>query len=171
MLRNKFMSTSWEIALKWMQQNTFDDKSILVQVIIWCRQAAIHYWANVDINVCCHMTLIGHNELTLEILKYLAKSRRSFSMLFSYIRHVIQNYWWPRIFLVSTLATDGLASLVIRTPVVSVGKISGSRIYRELVIKTLTSASALETTQLRRRVWAPDITVLWQIICILNDYS
>ena len=32
----KFMSTSWEIALRWMPQNTFDDKSMA-----WCHQANI----------------------------------------------------------------------------------------------------------------------------------
>ena len=39
MLRNTFMSTSDEIALWWMPQNTFHDKSTLVQVMHWCPQA------------------------------------------------------------------------------------------------------------------------------------
>ena len=38
--------SSWarlEIALRWMSQNTFDDKPSLVRVMAWCRQAASHY--------------------------------------------------------------------------------------------------------------------------------
>ena len=38
-----FMSISCQITLRWMPQNTFDDKSTLVQVMAWCRQAPIHY--------------------------------------------------------------------------------------------------------------------------------
>ena len=34
----KLMSTSCEIALRWMPQNTFDDKSTLVQVMTLCRR-------------------------------------------------------------------------------------------------------------------------------------
>ena len=44
MLQIKFMtSTSVEIALRWMPQNTFDDKSTLVQVIAWCHQSTSLY--------------------------------------------------------------------------------------------------------------------------------
>ena len=32
----KFISTSCEIALKWMSKNTFDEKSTLVQAKAWC---------------------------------------------------------------------------------------------------------------------------------------
>ena len=42
-LQIKFMSTSCRISLKWMLQDTFDDKSTLVQVTAWCYQAASHY--------------------------------------------------------------------------------------------------------------------------------
>ena len=43
MLWIKFMSTSWEIALKWMPLNTFGEKSTLVQVMACCHQATGHY--------------------------------------------------------------------------------------------------------------------------------
>ena len=43
MLQIKFMSPSCEIALRWTAQQTFDDKSTLVQVMAWCRQATTHY--------------------------------------------------------------------------------------------------------------------------------
>ena len=41
-LRIKFMSTSCEIALWQMPQNTCDNKSPLVQVMAWCCQATSH---------------------------------------------------------------------------------------------------------------------------------
>ena len=34
---------SYEIALKWMPLDLTDDKSTLVQVMAWCRQATSHY--------------------------------------------------------------------------------------------------------------------------------
>ena len=34
---------SHEIALRWMPLNLTDDKSTLVQVMVWCRQATSHY--------------------------------------------------------------------------------------------------------------------------------
>ena len=43
MLRIKLFSTLCDIALRWMPQNIFDDKSILVRAIGWYRQARIHY--------------------------------------------------------------------------------------------------------------------------------
>ena len=43
MLFYKFMSTSCEIALRWMLQNIFDDKWTLVQIMAWCCQATSHY--------------------------------------------------------------------------------------------------------------------------------
>ena len=45
MLRNKFKNTSHEVALKWMPHNMFDDRSTLVQLMVWCCQAST--WANV----------------------------------------------------------------------------------------------------------------------------
>ena len=40
---DKLMNTSCEIALRGMPQNTFDDKSTLVQLTTRCRQAPSHY--------------------------------------------------------------------------------------------------------------------------------
>ena len=42
MLWNKSMGTC-EIALRWMPENTFHDKSSLVQIMVWCHQATSHY--------------------------------------------------------------------------------------------------------------------------------
>ena len=47
MLQIKFMNIYYEIALGWMPQNTFDNKSTQVQVIPWCHQATSHH-----VNLC-----------------------------------------------------------------------------------------------------------------------
>ena len=39
--------------LIWMSQNTFDDKSTLVQVMAWCHQATSHY-----LNQCWHRSML-----------------------------------------------------------------------------------------------------------------
>ena len=55
---------SWEKALRWMPQNLFDnDKSTLVQVMAWCRQATSHYLSQCEPRSCPHMALLGRNEL------------------------------------------------------------------------------------------------------------
>ena len=41
--RYVFVSTSCEIASRWMLQNISDDKTTLVQVMAWCRQATSYY--------------------------------------------------------------------------------------------------------------------------------
>ena len=43
LLQIKFKKTSCDIALMWMPENSLDDKSTLVQVMAWCRQATSHY--------------------------------------------------------------------------------------------------------------------------------
>ena len=47
-----FMIISCEIALMWMQQNTFDDETTLVQVMDWCCQAPSHYMSQ-----CWHSSM------------------------------------------------------------------------------------------------------------------
>ena len=68
------MSASCEIALRWMPENTFDDKSTLVQVMAWCHQATSHYWANVVPELCRHRASRGHKELTALLLRYFSRS-------------------------------------------------------------------------------------------------
>ena len=41
--------------LRLMPQNTFDDKSTLVQVMPWCHRGPSHSQANVDPDLCLHM--------------------------------------------------------------------------------------------------------------------
>ena len=92
MLLIKFMSTFHEIALMWLPQNTFDDKSTLVQVMAWyhqapwtfamkylsespykkstlvhimawCRQQRLIIWAKADPDIRRHMVSPGHDVL------------------------------------------------------------------------------------------------------------
>ena len=44
-----------------MPQDLTDDKSTLVQVMAWCRQAIA--WTSVDQDLQCHMVSLGPNEL------------------------------------------------------------------------------------------------------------
>ena len=39
-----FSNSSSEIGVSWVPLNPIDDKSTLVQVMAWCRQAPSHYW-------------------------------------------------------------------------------------------------------------------------------
>ena len=43
MLWIKSLGASCEIALGWITQNIFNDKSTLIRVMAWCRQATNHY--------------------------------------------------------------------------------------------------------------------------------
>ena len=49
---------SCELALRWMSLNITDDKSTLVQVMAWCRQATSHYlsqcWPRSLVTIRCH---------------------------------------------------------------------------------------------------------------------
>ena len=49
------LSNSWETVLRRMPQNPSDDKSTLVQVMAWCRQATSHY-----LSQCCPRSLSPH---------------------------------------------------------------------------------------------------------------
>ena len=69
---------SYEIALRWMPLNLSDEKSTLVQVMAWCRQATSHYlnqcwprsptpygvirpqWVNIIHNHCLHLHNSSH---------------------------------------------------------------------------------------------------------------
>ena len=63
MLLSLFISTSCEIALRWMQQKNHDEKSTLVQIMAWCMRQQPITWANVDTDLCHHMASLGHNGL------------------------------------------------------------------------------------------------------------
>ena len=62
-LRINFISTCYEIALRWMLQNAFHDKSTLVQVMAWWLRSSSHYMKNADIALCCHVASLGHTFL------------------------------------------------------------------------------------------------------------
>ena len=56
------LGISVEIALRLTSLVRTYDKSILIQVMTWCRQATILPWASVDQDLCRHMASLGHNE-------------------------------------------------------------------------------------------------------------
>ena len=62
-MQNSSLSTSFEIALRWMPQNFARKKSTLVQIMTWCCQATRHYRSK-----CWPRFMpLGHSEL---IYKY-----------------------------------------------------------------------------------------------------
>ena len=59
----KFMSTSCEIALMWMPQNTFDNISTFAQVMACCLRHQTITSASYNPDLGRHMTSLGHNML------------------------------------------------------------------------------------------------------------
>ena len=49
----KFQRAYYEIALRWMPENTFDGKSTLCQIMAWCHQATSHY-----LSQCCPSSVL-----------------------------------------------------------------------------------------------------------------
>ena len=67
--------SSYDNVLRWMPQNLTDDKSTLVQIVAWCRQAPSHCLSQVDPDLCCHMASLGVNELKKSLGRSLAQER------------------------------------------------------------------------------------------------
>ena len=63
-IQNWIWGNCCEIALGWKPQNFTNEKSILVQVMAWCRQATSLTWASIEPDLCHHMASPDHNELT-----------------------------------------------------------------------------------------------------------
>ena len=61
MLVIKVVGVSCEVALRWMPQNTFNNRSTLVQVI---------NWANFDSDLRRHIASLSHSELIFSCLLY-----------------------------------------------------------------------------------------------------
>ena len=66
-LQIDILSTSCETGLRRVPQNSIDDQSKLLQVMVWCHRQEAITWANVDRGLCCHVASLGHNELTLSM--------------------------------------------------------------------------------------------------------
>ena len=58
----KFISTSCEIAFWWIRWKTFDGKSTLVKVMVWCHQATSYQFKQFWPRFMPHMMSLGHNE-------------------------------------------------------------------------------------------------------------
>ena len=55
--------TSRQIALIWTLVDLTDEKSTLVQLMVWCRQSSAITWTNADSDLCRHIALLGHNDI------------------------------------------------------------------------------------------------------------
>ena len=71
------LSNSCETALRSMPQNLSDDKSTLVQVMAWCRQAASHY-----LSQCCPSSLSPYGVTRPQWVKQLLKLGYGWAMIF-----------------------------------------------------------------------------------------
>ena len=70
---------SWEIALSWMSLDFSDNKSALVQVMAWCRQATSHY-----LNQCWRSSPTPYGVTRLQWVKrFSLESAASFSIITS----------------------------------------------------------------------------------------
>ena len=58
----KFMSTQAN-ALRRMPRNNFENNTMLVQVMAWCRKATRHYYTKVDQELSRQMASRGYYEL------------------------------------------------------------------------------------------------------------
>ena len=105
-----------------MHQNTYDDKSALVQVMAWCHQATYHCLSQVDLDLCNHMVSLGHKSWEVKIIlrkskwhicNILVQHRQKtfmvhqtfvwwalcilFKFVKSFVRHLgpaVENVWW-----------------------------------------------------------------------------
>ena len=59
---------SWPTSIWNDAGNTFDDKSTLVQGMVNVVRQQTLTLANIDPDLCCHMALLGHNELSIYII-------------------------------------------------------------------------------------------------------
>ena len=64
-LANGGWGISYEIALRWIPLDLTDDKSTLVQVMAWCRQATSHYLSQCWPRSMLSMVSLGLNELKM----------------------------------------------------------------------------------------------------------
>ena len=77
-IQNRSLDTHCELALMWLPRNATDEKSTLVKAMAWylVREQAITY-ANVDLELWCHMASMGHNEWKQTLMQWqYCKSKR-----------------------------------------------------------------------------------------------
>ena len=65
---------SCELAIRRMSLDLTDEKSTLVQIMAWCRQATTITWANVDPDLCLHMASLGPSEIIILVIFKLMSS-------------------------------------------------------------------------------------------------
>ena len=93
----KFMSTSCEFALRWMPQNTFDHKSTLTQIMVWCWHLLEPVLTKVSVAIWCHKAT--HIELTH----------------WGWVMHICVSELWHRCFQVMTLLLSFIKVIIWNT--------------------------------------------------------
>ena len=71
-LQIDIMIISREVVHMWMPQNTFNDKSTLVQVMVWCREVTNHYLGQ----IVCKMSAILFRSRYVDIVLCLEQLRQ-----------------------------------------------------------------------------------------------
>ena len=77
--RIDILSTSNEIALRWMPQNLTNDTSTFIQVIFWCRQATSHY-----LNQCWPNSLSPYGVSSYVLMQWFDFFIRQYNEIFIY---------------------------------------------------------------------------------------
>ena len=89
---------SCEIAFKWMSMDLTDDKSTLVQVMAWCRQATSH-----SLNQCCPRSVSPYGVTRPQWVNFLFFFKIDISLHFTgnflaFVHHpqlqINQSWWW-----------------------------------------------------------------------------
>ena len=82
--------SSYDNVLRLMPQNLTDDKSTLVQVMAWCRQAPSHYLSQCWPRSLRHLASLGPNELNL----HFSTNYTSFNVCVKYFVWNLKGYLW-----------------------------------------------------------------------------
>ena len=67
----RFLGIYFEFELGWIPHNTFDNKSTLVQVMAWCRQATDHNLGNVIPYLFLYIASLGPKSIATLWRKYM----------------------------------------------------------------------------------------------------
>ena len=103
-----YVLISWmnlvKIVLWWMSQKTFDDKSTLVQVMVWCHQAISHYLSKYWPRLWCHMASLSHDELSHHWLLPYTNLARTSKLThgpanYEVMANYAAEYWYNKVFI------------------------------------------------------------------------
>ena len=79
----------WETVIKWMPQDLSDDKSTLVQVMAWCRQAASHY-----LSQCWPRSMLPYSITRPQWVNSLASERFGWNFRYESVKPILVIDGW-----------------------------------------------------------------------------